>query len=218
MLLRFLTPLFMLVVLALAPADRASAATVTFTATLSGANEEPVAVSTGTGFATVIFDTLAHLLSIEITFADLTAPVTVAHIHAATAFPLAGNVGVAVQPPSLSGFPTGVTSGAYSGLFDTLSPTTYSASFVTTFGAGTLPGAEAALLDAMKTGRAYVNIHTSAFPAGEIRGFLQPVAPIPLPAGLPLLLAGIFALATLRRSYRCGLPAKSRVAPKGQRA
>lgn len=202
MLLRFFAPLLLIFAVSLGPAHRAAAATITFTAELSGANEEPANTSPGIGFAKVMFDSIAHLLSIEITFADLLAPVTVAHIHAPTLLPFAGNVGVAVQPGTLVGFPAGVTAGTYSTGIDTLFAGNYTAGFISSFGRGTVAGAEAALLEAMMTGKAYVNIHTSAYPAGEIRGFLQPVAPIPLPASLPLLLVGLAGLAAMRRARR----------------
>jgi hypothetical protein len=37
---------------------------------------------------------------------------------------------------------------------------------------GTTAGAEAALLAGLEAGQAYLNIHTTMFPGGEIRGFL----------------------------------------------
>ena len=48
---------------------------ITYTAVLNGANQNPANASPATGFATVIFDTTAHTLSIDVTFADLSAPV-----------------------------------------------------------------------------------------------------------------------------------------------
>jgi hypothetical protein len=47
---------------------------------------------------------------------------------------------------------------------------------------------------ALLNGETYLNIHTSNFPTGEIRGFL---APVPLPAALPLFATGLGALALL---------------------
>jgi hypothetical protein len=37
---------------------------------------------------------------------------------------------------------------------------------------GTVASAEAALLDGLRAGQTYLNIHTSMFPGGEIRGVL----------------------------------------------
>lgn len=52
---------------------------------------------------------------------------------------------------------------------------------------------------ALLAGDVYINVHTEDFPGGEIRG---QIAPVPLPATLPLLLAagGILAFARRRKA------------------
>jgi hypothetical protein len=67
--------------------------------------------------------------------------------------------------------------------------------FITAHG-GTVPGAEAALAASLADGTAYLNIHTTVVPGGEIRGFLQSV---PEPSGLILLGIGSLALTALGR-------------------
>lgn len=144
-----------------------------FTADLSGPAEAPPNASPGIGTAQVDFDLTSHTMRVQATFSGLLAPTTASHIHGATATPFAGTAGVATQTPTFSGFPLGVTSGTYDHTFNTLDTATYNASFVTAHG-GTAAGAEAFLLQSMIEGRTYLNIHTSQFPGGEIRGFLVP--------------------------------------------
>lgn len=171
------------------------AAPVYYSTLLSGPNENPPTASPGTGVAVVSLDTVAHLLTVDVTFAGLTAGNTAAHIHCCVNPP--GNVGVATQTPTFVGFPTGATSGVYSNTFDTTLAATYNAAFVTAQGG--IPQAEAALAAAFEAGRAYFNIHTSNFPGGEIRGFL---APIPEPGTFALLGAGLLGLFVLQRRLR----------------
>jgi len=67
-----------------------------------------------------------------------------------------------------------VTSGSYDHTFDLNLASSYRAGFVTSSG-GTEALAKAALLDALANGKAYLNIHTSVFTGGEIRGFFTAV-------------------------------------------
>lgn len=166
-----------LVLLSLCALGGAAQAAV-FTAHLDGASESPPVVTTGTGSATVTYDGVAQTLRVQITFSDLESPTSVAHIHAPTAVPGAGNIGVAVYPGTFPGFPAGVMAGVYDHTLDLTDLATYTGGFLTLNG-GTVAGAEAGLLAAMLEGRAYVNIHTQANPGGEIRGFL---ALVPEPA------------------------------------
>jgi hypothetical protein len=174
-----------------------NAAPVVYTANLDGPSESPSNASPGTGFATVTLDLALHTLQIDVTFSGLTGTTTASHIHAPTASPFSGTAGIATQTPSFTGFPTGVTGGSYSHIFDTLDAATYNSSYVTANG-GTAAGAESALAQALADGKAYLNIHTSTFAGGEIRGFL-----VPEPATVSLIaIGGMVVLFAAQRARR----------------
>lgn len=185
----------------------AQAAIFVYEATLSGPDENPPNASPGTGWATVTYDDVAMTMRVEAEFSGLTGTTTVAHIHCCTADPMLGNANAATTAQSFPGFPSGVTSGSYDMTFDLLDVSSFNPSFVTTNG-GTGASAAAALFAGMDDGKAYFNIHTSMYGAGEIRGFLLPES-VPEPGSLALLGLGAAALAGAawrRRGRRTGPP------------
>jgi hypothetical protein len=171
----------------------ALAAPISYSAALTGAAEVPPVITSGTGFATVTIDTLAHTLFVNVTFSGLTGLTTASHVHCCTV--PGNNVSVATALPSFPNFPLTVTAGSYSQLFDTTQTATFSTAFINANG-GTVAGAEAAFAAGLAAGRAYLNVHTTTSPGGEIRGFLTAV---PEPATLGLLAAGVFGLAAAGR-------------------
>ena len=120
----------------------ALAATETFHARLSTADEVPPKATPGAGTATATLDPASGKLDYEVTFSGLTGPATMAHIHGPAA--PGANAGVVV--------PLGAGPVA--------SPTK---------GSATLTPAQVADLEA---GKYYVNVHTAANPGGEVRGQL----------------------------------------------
>jgi hypothetical protein len=120
----------------------AHATVYTIDLALSGQNEVPPNPTTGTGILTGTYDDASNALNFTLIFNGLIAPVVAAHFHG----PADPGVNGPVQVP-LAGFPVGVTSGTYS---NTIILTAEQ---------------ESQLL----CGKWYVNVHTAAFPGGEIR-------------------------------------------------
>ena len=135
----------------------APALTTEFTATLNGANERPTgnsSAASGTATATIVGE---NSLTFSVTVSNLTN-VTAAHIHVGSAA-VAGGVLVALTPVTL---PTGTFTG------------TLNSGTITIASLATAPVTMPSLLALIRNGDAYVNVHTTAFPRGEIRGQLVP--------------------------------------------
>jgi len=143
-------------------AAAASAQVVVATATLGSGDETPILLSGAAGTAEVAVDTVAKEFAITLRIFNIPTTTTAGHIHV-------GAKGIA--GPVVIDFP-----GIGGRLGD----------FVTSFRVG-----EAAfrpnpaiginsiedVIQALANGNAYVNIHTTTYPAGEIRGQLVPRNP-----------------------------------------
>jgi hypothetical protein len=165
--------IFLVPLLTALDASPAAAHELAYIATLSGPNEFPANNSAGAGTVIAIVDFDAFTLDLDVHFSGLSGTTTASHIHGLTDQPLTGLANVATMLPSFVGFPTGVTSGDYSHTFELTDAASYSPAFISDSG-GTVALASSALFNGLAEGRAYLNIHTTAFPGGEIRGFLLP--------------------------------------------
>lgn len=181
---------------ALIHATAAQAAVTKLRATLSGANEVPANMSPGIGEAWVYHDDVADTLRIRISFSGLLGTTTASHIHCCTAPD--GNAMVATTVPTFIGFPLGVSSGSYDETFSLQDISFYNPGFVTAHG-GTLEQARADFLAGLYGRLSYVNVHSTAFPPGEIRGQLGVV---PEPASWAMMIVGFGLLGVRMRRRR----------------
>ena len=152
-------------------ANSASAAIISLEANIDGAqaNAGVGTGSPGTGFATMTLNDVTNLFSWDISWSGLTGDETVMHFHG----PALPNQNAGVQ----------VDFGAISG---TASPS---------MGSTIISGAQSADLLA---GLWYINIHTTTFAGGEIRGQVQ-VSAVPIPAAAWLFSSGLLGLVGMAR-------------------
>ncbi|HEX7980532.1 MAG TPA: CHRD domain-containing protein [Gemmatimonadaceae bacterium] len=122
---------------------------VTFATTMNGAGENPAKNVPGTGTATIVKS--AGTYTFTITFTGMTGPLTGAHIHGPAGVGANANI---IVPFSVAG---AGTSGTLTGTFSSTNTATISNDSLDVL---------------MRTGNAYVNLHTAANPGGEIRGQL----------------------------------------------
>lgn len=127
----------------------ANAAIFQFSGPLSGSQEVPPNDSAATGFFTAVLDGDRDnwTFNYEITFSELMGPLQMGHIHEAPF----GNNGPVVH--FLDNLPVGETSGTFMG--DWMSTE--------------VDDAEDTFADLL-AGNYYFNLHTTAFPGGELRG------------------------------------------------
>ena len=186
---------FLMSIMLLLGTQAASAGTIIYTGFLSGPNEAPPNASPGTGFALITINTVLQTMEVNVSFSGLLGTTTASHIHCCTVPP--GTAMVATTTPTFAGFPLGVTSGTYDMTMDLTLASSYNPAFVTANG-GTVAGAEAVLLAGLAAGDAYLNIHTTVVPGGEIRSFLVAT---PEPGTFLLGAGSLLALAAWKRRH-----------------
>jgi hypothetical protein len=181
-------------------ASPAQAAILVFTTTLSGSNEVPSVSSPGTGTGTVTIDTDANTLQVALSFSGLLGNTTASHIHCCAA--PGSNAPVATQVPTFVGFPVGVTAGSYNRVFDLTQPSSFNPAFLNNaVNGGNVNAARQTLINGIIAGQSYLNVHTTLFPGGEIRG--QLTAAVPEPSTWAMMLLGFGTIgAMMRRSRR----------------
>jgi hypothetical protein len=123
----------------------------TYVATLNGAGEFPAKNVAGTGTATIVKTNGTYTYTI--TYTGMTGTLTGGHIHGPAAPGV--NTGVIVPFPNATGAPA---SGTLTGTFTSTNTVNISNDSLDVL---------------MRTGNAYVNLHTSANTGGEIRGQLS---------------------------------------------
>ena len=111
---------------------------------MTGAQEVPAVPTTGFGLMNVSYSKVTKVLSYDFTWSDLTGPVTVAHVH-----------GLA---------PIGYTAG-FIQLF-----TGIAASATGKYSGTLLVDGVRVKEEDLLNGLYYINLHTSTYPGGEIRG------------------------------------------------
>jgi hypothetical protein len=137
-----------------------------FTARLRGYAEVPATASTATGQLQLALSEDGQSLSYELTYAGLSGPALFAHIHFGQR---RVNGGVVAFLCGGGGKP------ACPGTGGTVRGTIAASDIVGPAAQGIAPGEFAKVLRALRHGVIYANVHSPAFPAGEIRGqVLQP--------------------------------------------
>jgi hypothetical protein len=140
-----------------------------FKARMTGFQEVPPNSTPASGTCTATISDDDTSIAYELTYEGLEAPVTQAHIHFGQFFVSAGIVVFLCQTDT-SPDPSGVAPACpQSG---TVSGTINATNIVGPLAQGINPGEFAKLLDAMRRGETYANVHSQKFPAGEIRGQL----------------------------------------------
>jgi hypothetical protein len=151
----------------------ASSHTEHFQADFSGFNEvgalnaqSGAILSAGRASLELRLDRVNQSLSFVLTYSDLSAPVTQSHIHFGKKH-MAGGVMVFFCS-NLATAPSGTQPCPSSG--GTVTGTLSAANVLAIAGQNVPAGDFQALVDALESDTAYANIHTTSFPAGEIRG------------------------------------------------
>lgn len=150
---------------------------------------------TGTGSAFASFDDVSNVFTFFADFSGLSGVTTQSHFHCCTTTAFSGTAGVAVDSPSLP-IPLGVSAGVFGAELDLDDASNFNPAFVTA--SGSLGAAITRFQAGLDSGKVYLNIHTSTFGGGEIRGFML----VPEPTSAALALLALAALGTVSARQR----------------
>lgn len=138
---------------------------------------ERVVVLTGangaSGFGTVVLDVDVVSVNVQLSFSNLTGTTTSSQIFGV---PKANLAAMGAVP--LASFPVGLTNGTYSRTIDLTQAGAYSPAFLTAADTGQnqiVSDAFQAFHDSLEGEVAFIRINTTAFPNGELSGFLVAV-------------------------------------------
>ena len=132
---------------------------------LTGYAEQPLALSTGaSGQFQARIDDGQQTITYSLTFSGLTGSVTQAHIHFGSASQV-GGISIFLCT-NLGNGPAGTQACPPSG---TITGTITPANVIGPVGQGISAGEFDEIVAAIRNGTAYVNVHSSTFPVGEIR-------------------------------------------------
>ncbi len=138
-----------------------------FRAQLSGYQEVPAVATTGSGSLDLMLSGDAQAVEYELSYSRLQGTVQQAHIHFAQPG-VSGSIVVwlcgTATNPGPAGTPTCPQSGTVTGVFTAANVVAAASS--QQLGTGEL----AKLIQALRASAAYVNVHTTLSPGGEIRG------------------------------------------------
>jgi hypothetical protein len=157
-----------------------------------------------TGMALVSMDLDLITMRVESNFTGLMGGTVGTQIHCCKAAAGSGAAMGAMAGTGLAGFPLGLSSGSFDITDDLADGATYSTPFVTASGGMVVDGLNA-LINGAEAGKVYLNISSSAFPGGEIRGFLvEQTAVVPAPDRYLSLLASLGAVGAMALRRRQG--------------
>ena len=130
-----------------------------FSCNLSSVQEVPANASTASGTATFVLNVAQTSLSVNVQFVNLIGTYTASHLHS----PGAAGVNAPVRFPFVCTTTNGGHNGTFNGFWNQVSTPTLASGDVTN------------LLNQL----IYVNIHSTSFPGGEIRGQIEPDQSVP---------------------------------------